>query len=190
MSQHVNFKSTTYRIYCHNVKVITVPAKKPRDGAKNLSFRVKTGEQEVELSGLREDVLKTIEELPNIITHIQKAFETMKPKTVATLTVKTQTAKEERQTQKQEYPRVDATEDCSKAILRILESEWGKWRPRTIEELGETLKANGIACTGRNLTKVLIEMVQSGRVRRWNTDAGFVYILAEKEMLNPKGEIK
>lgn len=163
-----------------------VPVKKTKHEARTLSFRVKIGEQEVELSGSAQDVLETIQDLPGIMTSVQKAFEITKPKTVATLTVKTQTAKEEKQTQKQEYPRVEATDDCPKAILKMLESEWGKWRPRTIEELGATLKANGIDCTGRNLNKVLMEMVQDGKVRRWNTDAGFVYILAEKETLTPK----
>lgn len=165
-----------------------MPHKTTKEKAKSFGFRVKIGEQEVELNGARSDVIKTLQELPDLVNNIQKAFEIAKPKTVATLTVKTQSAKEGANTQKQIYPQIAPTQDCAEAILEILKSEWGKWRPRTVNELKETLKTNGIKCAGRSLTKVLTNLVQKGTVRRWNTDAGFVFILAEKEALSVKGE--
>jgi hypothetical protein len=102
------------------------------------------------------------------------------------LTVKTEAVKQETKTQN--YPRIASTESCDEAILRILGTDWGKWRPRTTEELRDALKANGLNFSGRVLAGVLIELVKRGRVRRWNTDTGFVYILAEKEALGVKGE--
>ena len=39
------------------------------------SFRVKMGRQEIEISGTREEVIKTIEELPSLVASISKAFE-------------------------------------------------------------------------------------------------------------------
>jgi hypothetical protein len=153
---------------------------------KSFAFRVKLGEYEVEVRGTREEVLKTVEDLPTLITNVHKAFESVKPKTVTTLTVKTEPAKKE--TQAQKYPKIQATENCEEAIVRILETDWGKWRPRMLDELREALQANGLAYSGRMLSGVLMGLVKKGKIRRWNTDAGFVYILAEQEALSRKGE--
>jgi hypothetical protein len=159
---------------------------KERQG--NFGFRVKMGEHEVEINGTREEVLKTIDELPNLIINVHKAFENVKPKTVATLTVKTEPAKAEAQTHK--YPKISRTENCDEAIVKLLETDWGKWRPRTIDELKEALQANGLNYPGRILAGVLVGLVKKEKIRRWNTDAGFVYILVEEEALKPRGEIE
>lgn len=74
--------------------------------------------------------------------------------------------------------------------MRILETDWGKWRPRTIDELDEALKANGSEQSPRTLGGVLMDLVKKGKIRRWNTNAGYVYILAEKEALHSKGEVE
>ena len=148
---------------------------------RNFAFRVKIGEYEVEINGSREEVLKTIKELPGLMADVYKALESSKPKTTATLTVKTAAAKKEAPAQK--YPRILRTKSCSEAILRILETDWGKWRPRTVVELKEALKANGLRYPGRTLARVLTGLVKKRKVRRWKTDAGYVYILAEEEVL-------
>lgn len=158
----------------------------PKKTVKQISnepfaFRVKTGKFEVEIRGEREEVLKTIKELSILMADIQKAFETPKPKTTATLTVKTAAKKEETSTQK--YPKILTTEDCSEAILNILATDWGKWRPRTIRELKEALKANEMQFPGRTLAGVLLGLTNKRKIRRWKTDTGCVYILAEKEVL-------
>jgi len=153
----------------------------------DFTFRAKIGECEIELNGNREEVMKTIEDLPNLMSNVHKAFETAKPKKVTTLTVKTEPVPQEKASS-QEYPRISATENCDEAVLRILETDWGKWRPRTIDELKETLRANQMDCPGRMLNTVLTGLVKQGKIRRWNTDAGNVYILAEKEALGLKGK--
>jgi len=152
-----------------------------REGHGSFVFRVKMGEYELEISGTREEVLRTVEELPSLIGDVDKAFEGLKSKTVAKLTVKTEADKREALMHK--YPKVLRTEKCDEAFLRILESDWGKWRPRTIEELKEALKANELSFSGRILAGVLMGLVRKGKVMRWKTDAGYVYILAEKEAL-------
>jgi hypothetical protein len=146
------------------------------------------GDYEVEVSGTREEVLKTFGDLPSLAANVQKAFEGLKPKAVAKLTVKTETAKEEPTLQK--FPKISRTEKCDEAVLRVLESDWGKWRPRTINELRDALAANGLSFSGRILSGALFGLVRKGLVRRWKTDAGHVYILAEKETLTQKGEAK
>ena len=143
------------------------------------------GEYEIELCGTREDVTKTIEELPNLVANVHKAFDGVKPKTVTTLTVKAESGKKE--PSKQSYPRIQSSGSCDEAVLRLLETDWGKWRPRTLDELKAALDANGVRFGGRFLAGVLMELVKKEQIRRWNTDAGFVYILVEKEAVAPRG---
>ena len=71
--------------------------------------------------------------------------------------------------------------NCSQAVLKLLETEWGAWRPRILSEIVGALKANAIHYPSTTLSGVLSWLVKKGKVRRWKTDAGYVYILAEKE---------
>lgn len=149
---------------------------------KSFVFRLRTGEYEVEICGTRDEVLKTIEDLPGLAANLHRAFEGLKPKTVATLTVKAAT-EASKEASMQKYPKIQRTEKCDEAILRILETDWGKWRPRTVEELKEALKANGLSYSGSVVARVLMGLGKKGLVRHWKTDAGYVYILAEKEAI-------
>jgi hypothetical protein len=148
------------------------------------SLRVKIGEYEVELSGTRQEVMETVENLPDLIANVHKAFECTKPKTVATITVKTaeepKTAKPA-ETPAQSLPKIAATENADQAVLRVLESDWGKWRPRTVEELKQAMQTNDLKFTERVLDSALDGLSKKGLVRRWNTNTGFVYILAEQK---------
>lgn len=149
-------------------------------------FRVRMGEYEIELCGTRAEVVKTIEEVPDLIANVRRAFDSAKPKTVTTLTVKTESGKKDTRTQN--HPKIQPSEGCDEAVLRLLETDWGKWRPRTFDEIKTALDANGLKFSRRSMNGVLAELVKKGQIRRWSTDAGFVYILAEKEVVAPKGE--
>jgi hypothetical protein len=143
------------------------------------------GEYEVEIQGKREDVMKTLQDLPRLIDNVNKAFENVKPKKITTLTVKTEPAKDENKSQK--YPKISPTENYEEAIIKVLQTDWGKWRPRTIDELRDALKANGMDYPGRMLSGILMGLVKNEKIRRWNTDSGYVYILAEKEAFRTRG---
>jgi hypothetical protein len=143
------------------------------------------GDYEVEIRGKREDVLETLADLSSLIDNVNKAFENVRPKKITTLTVKTEPTKEENKSQK--YPKISPTENYEEAIVQVLQTDWGKWRPRTIDELRETLKANGMDYPGRMLAGILMGLVKNEKIRRWNTDAGYVYILAEKEAFRTRG---
>lgn len=149
---------------------------------KSFAFRIKMGDYEVELNGEHEEVVKTIKQLPSLMVDVYKAFEGSKPKTTATLTVKTAPAKKEVAVEK--YPKIPHTKNCSEALLSVVATDWGKWRPHTVKELKEAFKANGLRYPGRTLAGVLTSLVKKGKVRRWKTDAGYVYILAEEEILS------
>jgi hypothetical protein len=160
-------------------------SKTAKEKSSSLTLRVKIGDYEVEINGDRNDVLNTVEQLPNLIANIGIAFERARPKKVATLTVKTEAVKHEKA---QDYPKISPTEDCEENIMRALHTDWGKWRPRTIDELRDALEANGQDYSARALAGALNSLVKRGNIRRWNTDAGFVYILAEKEASATKGQ--
>jgi len=148
-------------------------------------FRLRNGEQEVEIRGTHEEVTKTIENLPNLVPNINKVFESIKPKTVATLTVKTEAQpKSVSEEPAQDFPRVTASKNSEEAILKILGTDWGKWRPRTVEELKETVRVNGLKYSDHALAGALDVLAKKGLVRRWNTNTGFVYILAEAKALS------
>lgn len=179
----------------HNILVyrgITLPnkeKKKIEEKPESFAFRVKIGDYEVEMRGTHEEVTKTIENLPNLVTNVHKAFENVKPKTVATLTVKTEAPpKATPEAPAKTYPKIISPANCEKAVLRILETDWGKWRPRTTEELKEAMKANELKYPPRILAGTLNELADKGMVRRWNTNTGFVYILAEEKPLNSGGD--
>jgi hypothetical protein len=148
------------------------------------SFRMKIGEQELEIIGTNEEVTKMLENLPNLVANIQKAFETVKPKTVATLTVKTEAQpKSSSEEPAQIFPRIAVPTNCEEAVLRVLGTDWGKWRPRTVEELKEAMKANEVKYSERVLSETLETLARKGMLRRWNTNTGFVYILADEKRL-------
>jgi hypothetical protein len=157
---------------------------------EGFSFRVKIGEYEVELSGSHRDVMKTIERLPILITNVNKAFDSVRPKTIAKITVKTTGSTQDSKSSEtsKSFPKIASTENTQDAVLHILESEWGKWRPRTVEELNDAMKANGLQFPGRVIESVLEGLSEKGLVRRWNTNTGFVYILAEQQNFNSEGE--
>ena len=156
--------------------------------SRDFAFRIKIGEYEVEIMGTNEEVIKTIENLPSLVMNVHKAFESAKPKTVATLTVRTEpTAKPEQEAQAKSYPKITSPASPSEAVVKILQTDWGKWRPRTVDELKETMKANDLTYPGRVLTDTLNKLAEKGTVRRWNTNTGFVYILADKKPLS-RGE--
>jgi len=166
---------------------LNLRAKKGRSSGAGFVFRVKIGDYEVEVKGTRSEVLETINDLPSLVHNVEKAFDATRPKKFATLTLKTETPKEEKNAS-EKYPKIPNSESTDEAILNLLETEWGKWRPHTLEELRDALKANGFNYPARTLAAVLIDLGKREKVRRWNTDAGYVYILAEKEAFRMRSD--
>lgn len=168
-----------------------VDERKVDESGESFAFRVKIGEYEVELKGTHKDVTKTIENLPSLISHVNRAFESVKPKTVARLTVKTEPLpKAMSEEPVQSYPKIASPTSSDEAVIKILETDWGKWRPRTMEELKEAVKSNGLKFSDKVLEDTLKKLGDKGMVRRWNTNTGFVYILAEEKRLASGDEMR
>ena len=109
---------------------------------------------------------------------------------MATLTVKTEAQpKAVSEESAQDFPKISASANTEQAILKILGTDWGKWRPRTVEELKEAVRVNSLKYSDHALSDALDVLAKKGLVRRWNTNTGFVYILAEEKTLS-SGEEK
>jgi hypothetical protein len=151
-------------------------------------LRVKLGEYEVELSGTNREVMRTIKNLPDLVKNVNLAFERVRPKTVATITVKSaETSSGSKDLGSQGFPKITSS-SVEDGILKVLQSDWGKWRPRTLDELGEVLRVNGVDCPGLVLPSVLEALTEKGSVRQWNTKSGCVYILSDVKKGHSKGE--
>jgi hypothetical protein len=133
------------------------------------SLRVKFGSHEIEISGTREEVMKTIEELPHLIASVSKAFDVVNIKVNASKPTAFTT-----------YPVIPSSANCSEAVLKLLKMDWGKQQPRTLPELVKAMKANALHYPSTTLSGVLVWLVKKGKVKRWKTDKGYVYALTEK----------
>lgn len=152
----------------------------------SFSFRVRSGDYEVELSGTRKEVLVTLDELPTLVAKVLKALEEAKLKVAASSTAKPITVRVTSPPSSGSapagsipIPSIPPAKQFSQSILNLLETDWGRWRPRTMPEIIEALKANAIHYPATTLSGVLTWLVKKGKVRRWKTDEGYVYILAE-----------
>jgi hypothetical protein len=143
------------------------------------TLRVRLGQYEVEISGSREDVLKTIEDLPNLVTVVSEAF------AQAGVSVRVADVQSSRDSvpapstsPSGTYPSIQGSGNCSDAVLKLLETEWGRSTPRTLPELVEAMRVNAVHFPVTTLSGVLNWLVRKGRVKRWKTDKGYVYVLA------------
>ena len=130
----------------------------------SFSFRVKIGSQEIEISGTKQEVLETIEELPNLLETILQTFGASK------------TGERIIESFDSVYPSISAS-SCSEAILQLLKSNWGR-HPRSLTKLREALKANTIYFPSTTVSGVLAWLVRKNKIKRWKTDKGYVYVLA------------
>jgi hypothetical protein len=138
----------------------------------SFSFRVKIGQQEIEISGAKDEVIKVLDELPKLMEKVCEAFESTKNR------------EENSNPASSTYPSLSAS-NCSEAVLQLLASNWGK-QPRTLPELGEALKANAVYYPSTTMSGVLAWLVRKNKIKRWKTDKGYVYVLAGGRAENGK----
>jgi len=144
------------------------------------SLRVRLGQCEVEVSGSRDEVLQTVKDLPSLVSVISEAFagagvemsgvpageSVSSPSSSLPLPVSVV------------FPSIQSPGNCSDAVLRLLETEWGRATPRTLPELIEAMRANAVHYPATTLSGVLNWLVRKGKVKRWKTEKGYVYVLA------------
>ena len=138
-------------------------------------LRIKIGEIEVELSGQKKEVLDTLNEIDEIVTKINTAFNGKKTKKH----VKTVEAKD--LVSPLNFPKIGRTTQCGEAVQALLSSDWGK-TPRALGELREAMEANAIFFPKTTLSGVLVWLVKKGQLRRWkDKKRGYLYVINELE---------
>lgn len=67
---------------------------------------------------------------------------------------------------------------CRDAIVKLLSTDWGK-TPKTLAEIIEVMKINGIYFAKARVASDLLALTRTGITRRLKSEAGFAYILAK-----------
>jgi len=124
-----------------------------------MTVRTKVGEYEVEISGVKDEVMEFLGEFEEIL-------KALSPRRRESLT----------QNAGGGYPIITPSKTYSEAIIKLLSTSWGR-TPRTLREIREALEANAMHCPKTTLSGVLIWLVKKGRVKRYKTKRGYVYYL-------------
>ena len=136
---------------------------------------VRLGRGEVEVSGSRDEVLKTFEDLPKMIALFSEALGGVSGDVEASglqPPLKSPTI----------YTSIRSSGNCSDAVLQLLGSDWGRLQPRNLPELIDAMQANAVHYPATTLSGVLSWLVRRGKIKRWKTEKGYVYVLrGEKE---------
>ncbi|MFQ5871000.1 MAG: hypothetical protein ACE5IB_02420 [Candidatus Geothermarchaeales archaeon] len=136
-------------------------------------IRVKIGDREIEIGGTKEDVLATFEEqLPAIVEKTITAF-------VGAEQGRAEGIEEAEMVEgrlKAEYPSIPPVKSCSEGVVELFKTKWGM-RPRTIGDIREALRANEVLYPVTTISGVLVNLTRHGKIRRWKTASGYVYVL-------------
>jgi len=149
------------------------------------SLRVRLGQYEVEVSGSKDDVLCTFEDLPGLIAVVSEAFSQASAETRLDKVVP-QSASQSLVSQPLSsvagasgYPSIQSSGGCADAVVRLLATDWGRVAPRTLPEIVEAMRVNAVHYPVTTLSGVLNWLVRKGKVKRWKTDKGYVYVLSQ-----------
>jgi hypothetical protein len=139
------------------------------------TLRVKVGVNEVEITGDPREVMRTLDELPQIVKKVTDAFGASQPVQAAKDGGRMEQAGEE------EYPALtlDPGVACPDAIVRLLATEWGRKRPRTLGEIIEALKVNALHYPEGTVKGRLTDLTKRGTLRRIKEERGYGYILVK-----------
>jgi hypothetical protein len=144
----------------------------------SITIRVKIGNNEVEVSGAKEEVLETLTNLSQIVGKVSEAFGGVQsspqppPKAIPAQT-----------SEPTVLPSVTISPDakCPDAIIKVLDTEWGRTAPRTQGELIEAMKVNAIFFPEGTVKGRLTDLTKKGVLRRIQTERGYGYILVKPE---------
>lgn len=142
------------------------------------SLRIRLGLYEIEISGSKEDVLETVNDLPNLVAAVSEAFAQVGTDINVSNGPNQSSSATPSASAGGGFPSIQASGSCSEAVLRLLMTDWGRSAPRTLPELVEALRVNAVHYPVTTLSGVLHWLVRKGKVKRWKTDKGYVYVLS------------
>jgi len=134
-----------------------------------LELKIRKGDISITIRGSsKEEILQKIDDA---LALLEGAMEKLKVKKIETITIPA-------------VPIVEAPHispppaSCRDAIVKLLSTDWGK-TPRTLSEIIEAMKINGIYFEKARVAGDLLALTRGGITRRLKTEAGFAYILAQ-----------
>ena len=132
------------------------------------TIKIRFGNNEIEVSGSKEDVLEALNNFSNIMDKLTHAFNTTPIKPTAEPT----SLREVR------IPSISVEPDtpCPEAILKILSTEWGQAKPRKLRELLEAMKVNAIHYPVGTVKGRLTDLTKRGVLRRIKEGREYGYI--------------
>jgi hypothetical protein len=134
------------------------------------TIKIKAKDNEIELSGSKEDVMDAINNINDIMAKVTRTF--TNPSTVqSTLQVPPSTTKSK-------FPSISVSPDtpCPDTILKLLSTDWGREKPRKLRELLEAMKVNAIHYPIGTVKGRLTDMTKKGFLRRVREGREYAYI--------------
>jgi hypothetical protein len=133
------------------------------------TIKIKAKDNEIELSGSKEDVMDALNNITEIMTKVTRTF--TNPSTVqSTLQIPPTT--------KSKFPSISVSPDtpCPDTILKLLSTDWGREKPRKLRELLEAMKVNAIHYPIGTVKGRLTDMTKKGFLRRVKEGREYAYI--------------
>lgn len=134
------------------------------------TIKIKAKDNEIELSGSKEDVMDVLNNINDIMTKVTRTFTNPSP-VQSTLQIPQTTSKSK-------FPSISVSPDtpCPDTILKILATEWGREKPRRLRELLEAMKVNAIHYPIGTVKGRLTDMTKKGYLRRVREGREYAYI--------------
>lgn len=142
---------------------------------EKLTMRVRKGQNEIELSGLKEEVMMTVRDLPSLVNTFNEAFNELEKEKMKEISTKHDSLEIEAH-----IPNVAVSPDtsCPDAIIKILSTEWGRKTPRKMREILEAMKVNAIHYPIGTIKGRLTDLTKKGVLRRVRVNRAYGYLLA------------
>ena len=135
------------------------------------TIKIKAKDNEIELSGSKEDVMDALNNINDIMAKVTRTF--TNPSTVqSTLQIPPPTIT------KSKFPSISVSPDtpCPDTILKLLSTDWGREKPRKLRELLEAMKVNAIHYPIGTVKGRLTDMTKKGFLRRVKEGREYAYI--------------
>ena len=141
---------------------------------KKLTMRIRRGQNEIEISGSKEEVIMTLRDLPSLVSAFNEAFSELGKEKLKETSIKQGSLNEVA------LPNVAVSPDtsCPDAIIKILSTAWGKKTPRKMREILEAMKVNAIHYPIGTVKGRLTDMTKRGVLRRVRVNRAYGYLLA------------
>jgi hypothetical protein len=140
---------------------------------KNLTMRIRKGQNEIEISGSKEEVMTILRDLPSLVSVFNEAFSELGKEKLKVTSIKQGSLNEVA------LPNVAVSPDtsCPDAIVEILSTEWGRKTPRKMREILEAMKVNAIHYPIGTVKGRLTDMTKKGVLRRVRVNRAYGYLL-------------